>query len=184
MKKNTKRCRSVVLLFLAKSFSIIAIMILLCQTSFADFQGGEVDKSTVQTPDGPEDIWVVTGPKRLYTQEEIDDKIKAVKDSIPSVYTQEEIDDKIKVVKGSIPNVYTQEEVDDKIKTVEDSIPSVYTQKQVDEKIEDLKDSISALKKVLGDIRNSIPEKMKWTEKTKKVLTDIRNSIPEDIARE
>lgn len=186
MEKNVKSYGNVVFSVVAKSFSIIGMVILVCQISFADTQGekAKADEPVMAARDSG------TAMPGRYSNEEIDDMIKSVLGSIPAIpdrYTNKEVDDKITAVKKSIPATpdrYTNEEIDAKLKAIMNSIPAtpdVYSKEEVDKKIMALNKTILALKTALGNLRNSIPEELKWPVKTKKIFIDIRNSIPEDI---
>lgn len=166
-------------------FLILAAMVPFCQVSFADFQAMEIEnKDTVAV--------VLDSTHDSYTKEEIDAKLAQIRDSIPEIpkrYTDDEIDDKIAEVKGAIPDVsdnYTNEEIEFLVAEVKDSIPvnpDVYSKEEIKVRIRAINDAITNLEIALLNIRNSIPEEIKWPVKTKKILTEIRIGIPADIAR-
>ncbi len=172
-----KNCRNIV-------FLILAAMVPFCQISFADSPGMETktEDAVAVALDSPPDV---------YSKEEIDAKlaqIRSVITVIPNRYSNEEIDNKIAEIKGSIPDVsgnYTNEEIESLVAEVKESIPvtpDVYSKEEIKERIRAINDAIAYLEIALANIRNSIPEEMKWPVKTKQILTDIRISIPADIA--
>jgi hypothetical protein len=165
-------------------FLILGAIVLFCQVSFADFEAMELKNE--------EAVAVVLDiPPDGYTKEEIDAKLVQIMNAIPEIpnrYSNDEIDDKIAEVKGAMPDVsgnYTNKEIESKIAAVQESIPltpDVYSKEEIKERIRAINDAIAYLEIALANIRNSIPEEMKWPVKTKQILTDIRISIPADIA--
>ena len=165
-------------------FLIMAVMSTFCQVSFASFHDTEAKNE--------DDVAVVLEiPPDGYTKEEIDAKLVQIMNAIPEIpnrYSNDEIDDKIEKIKDAIPDVsgnYTNKEIESKIAAVQESIPvtpDVYSKEEIKERIRAINDAIAYLEIALANIRNSIPEEMKWPVKTKQILTDIRISIPADIA--
>ena len=165
-------------------FLILGAIVLFCQVSFADFEAMELKNE--------EAVAVVLDiPPDGYTKEEIDAKLVQIMNAIPEIpnrYSNDEIDDKIAEVKGAMPDVsgnYTNKEIESKIAAVQESIPvtsDVYSKEEIKVRIRAINDAIAYLEIALANIRNSIPEEMKWPVKTKQILTDIRVSIPADIA--
>ncbi len=172
-----KSCRNVI-------FLVLTAMILFCQVSFA----GSRDMETKNEDDVAVVLELLPDG---YTKEEIDAKLSQIMNAIPEIpnrYSNEEIDDKIAGVKGAIPDVsdnYTNEQIESMVAEVKKSIPvapDVYSKEEIKERIRTINDAIAYLEIALANIRNSIPEEMKWPVKTKQILTDIRISIPADIA--
>ncbi len=171
-----KSCRNVI-------FLILASMVLFCQVSFADFKAMELkNEDTVAV--------VLDSPPDGYTKEEIDAKLAQIMNAIseiPDRYSNDEVDDKIAEVKGAIPDVsdnYTNEQIESLVTEVKESIPAipdVYSKEEIKERIRAINDAITTLEIALANIRNSIPEEIKWPVKTKKILTEIRIGIPADI---
>ena len=165
-------------------FLILGAMVLSCQVSFAEFEAMELKNE--------DSVAVVLDiPPDGYTKEEIDAKLAQIMNAIPDIpnrYSNDEIDNKIEKVIGAIPDVsgnYTNKEIDSRIAAVQESIPvtpDVYSKEEIKERIRAINDAIAYLEIALANIRNSIPEEMKWPVKTKQILTDIRISIPADIA--
>ena len=165
-------------------FLILGAIVLFCQVSFADFEAMELKNE--------EAVAVVLDiPPDGYTKEEIDAKLVQIMNAIPEIpnrYSNDEIDGKIAEVKGAMPDVsgnYTNKEIESKIAAVQESIPvtsDVYSKEEIKVRIRAINDAIAYLEIALANIRNSIPEEMKWPVKTKQILTDIRVSIPADIA--
>ena len=165
-------------------FLILGAIVLFCQVSFAEFEAMELKNE--------EAVAVVLDiPPDGYTKEEIDAKLVQIMNAIPEIpnrYSNDEIDDKIAEVKGAMPDVsgnYTNKEIESKIAAVQESIPvtsDVYSKEEIKVRIRAINDAIAYLEIALANIRNSIPEEMKWPVKTKQILTDIRVSIPADIA--
>jgi len=165
-------------------FLILAAMFTFCQVSFASFHDKEAKNE--------DDVAVVLEiPPDGYTKEEIDAKLAQIMNAIPEIpnrYSNDEIDDKIAKVKGAIPDVsgnYTNEQIESMVAEVKESIPEtpdVYSKEEIKERIRAINDAIAYLEIALANIRNSIPEEIKWPVKTKQILTDIRVSIPADIA--
>jgi len=165
-------------------FLIVATMFTFCQVSFASFPDKEAKNE--------DDVAVVLEiPPDGYTKEEIDAKLAQIMNAIPEIpnrYSNDEIDDKIEKIKNAIPDVsgnYTNKEIESRIAAVQESIPvtpDVYSKEEIKERIRAINDAIAYLEIALANIRNSIPEEMKWPVKTKQILTDIRISIPADIA--
>ena len=171
-----KSCRSVI-------FLILVAMILFCQVSFA----GSRDMETKNEDDVAVVLELLPDG---YTKEEVDAKLAQIMNVIPEIpnrYSNEEIDNKIAGVKGAIPDVsgdYTNEQIESMVAEVKKSIPvapDVYSKEEIKERIRTINDAIAYLEIALANIRNSIPEEMKWPVKTKQILTDIRISIPADI---
>ena len=165
-------------------FLILGAIVLFCQVSFAEFEAMELKNEEAVAV-------VLEIPPDSYTKEEIDAKLTQIINSIPEIpsrYSNDEIDGKIAEVKGAIPDVsgnYTNEQIESKLAAVQESIPltpDVYSKEEIKERIRAINDAIAYLEIALANIRNSIPEEMKWPVKTKQILTDIRVSIPADIA--
>lgn len=166
-------------------FLILAAVFLFYQQSSAEAQG--IEMRTEET------VAVALDPvPDSYSKEEIDAMFERIMNSIPDVserYTNQEIDEKLTLVIESIPDVsgnYTNEEIDHKIVSLNNSIPEipeVYSKEEIEERIRALNDAITTLEIALANIRNSIPEELKWPVKTKKIFTDIRVGIPADISR-
>lgn len=165
-------------------FLILGAIVLFCQVSFAEFEAMELKNEEAVAV-------VLDVPPDSYTKEEIDAKLTQIINSIPEIpsrYSNDEIDGKITAVKSSIPDVsgnYTNKEIESKIAAVQESIPvtsDVYSKEEIKVRIRAINDAIAYLEIALANIRNSIPEEMKWPVKTKQILTDIRVSIPADIA--
>ena len=165
-------------------FLILGAIVLFCQVSFAEFEAMELKNEEAVAV-------VLEIPPDGYTKEEIDAKLAQIINSIPEIpsrYSNDEIDGKITAVKSSIPDVsgnYTNKEIESKIAAVQESIPvtpDVYSKEEIKVRIRAINDAIAYLEIALANIRNSIPEEMKWPVKTKQILTDIRVSIPADIA--
>ncbi len=172
-----KSCRNVI-------FLVLTAMILFCQVSFA----GSRDMETKNEDDVAVVLELLPDG---YTKEEVDAKLAQIMNVIPEIpnrYSNEEIDNKIAGVKGAIPDVsgdYTNEQIESMVAEVKKSIPvapDVYSKEEIKERIRTINDAIAYLEIALANIRNSIPEEMKWPVKTKQILTDIRVSIPADIA--
>ncbi len=172
-----KSCRNVI-------FLVLTAMILFCQVSFA----GSRDMETKNEDDVAVVLELLPDG---YTKEEVDAKLAQIMNVIPEIpnrYSNEEIDNKIAGVKGAIPDVsgdYTNEQIESMVAEVKKSIPvapDVYSKEEIKERIRTINDAIAYLEIALANIRNSIPEEMKWPVKTKQILTDIRISIPADIA--
>ena len=171
-----KSCRNVI-------FLVLTAMILFCQVSFA----GSRDMETKNEDDVAVVLELLPDG---YTKEEVDAKLAQIMNVIPEIpnrYSNEEIDNKIAGVKGAIPDVsgdYTNEQIESMVAEVKKSIPvapDVYSKEEIKERIRTINDAIAYLEIALANIRNSIPEEMKWPVKTKQILTDIRVSIPADI---
>jgi hypothetical protein len=164
-------------------FFILASMVIFCQVSFADSQGGKATEDTVAI--------VLESPPDSYSKAEIDAMLSEIINSIPEIpkrYTDEEIDNKIAEVGELILDAsdsYTNEEIESLVAEVKESIPvvpDVYSKEEIKDRIRAINDAITTLEIALANIRNSIPAEIKWPVKTKKILTGIRIGIPADIA--